>query len=81
MSLKPKPTKLEDLRFTITQDMENDFIEMIMIRQILKENKNLTKKERKLLEKELKELTALFVLDFRKNNVEQRKQYNDILNS
>ncbi len=81
MSLKPKPTKLEDLRFTITQDMENAFIEMIMIRQILKENKNLTKKERKLLEKELKELTALFVLDFRKNNVEQRKQYNDILNS
>lgn len=81
MSLKPKPTKLEDLRFTITQDMENAFIEMIMIRQILKENKKLTKKERKLLEKELKELTALFVLDFRKNNVEQRKQYNDILNS
>ncbi len=72
--------RLEDLRFTMTQDMENTFIEMIIIRQMLKENK-LSKKERKLFEKELKELTTLFVLDFRRNNVEQRKMYNDILNS
>ena len=72
--------RLEDLRFTMTQDMENTFIEMIIIRQMLKENK-LSKKERKVFEKELKELTTLFVLDFRRNNVEQRKMYNDILNS
>ena len=73
--------QLKDLRFKITQDMENTFIEMIIIRQILKENKKLKKKERQLLEKELKELKALFVLDFRENNKEQRKIYNDIMNS
>ena len=73
--------QLKDLRFKITQDMENTFIEMIIIRQILKENKKFKKKERQLLEKELKELNALFVLDFRENNKEQRKIYNDIMNS
>ena len=34
----------------------------------------------KLVEKELKELTDLFVLEFRKNNVEERKLYNDLMN-
>lgn len=70
----------KELRFNMTPDMENAFIEMIIIRQMLKGNK-LSKKEKKLFEKELKELTTLFVLDFRKNNVEQRKQFNDMLNS
>ncbi len=60
--------------------MENTFIEMIIIRQMLKESK-LKKEERQLLEKELKELSALFVLEFRENNKEQRKIYNDIMNS
>ena len=72
--------KLEDLRFKMTQEMENTFIEMIIIRQMLKDSK-LKKKERQLLEKELKELSALFVLEFRENNKEQRKIYNDIMNS
>lgn len=72
-------TKLRDLRFNLTEDMNNMFIEIIIIRQMLKENK-LNKKQKKLFEKELKELTALFVLEFRKNNVEERKKYNELIN-
>ncbi len=71
--------KLEDLRFNITEDMNNMIIEIIVIRQLLKEGK-VAKKDRKLVEKELKELTDLFVLEFRKNNIEERKLYNDLMN-
>ena len=72
--------KLEDLRFNITEDMNNMIIEIIVIRQLLKEGK-VAKKDKKLVEKELKELTTLFVLEFKKNNVENTKIYNDIMNS
>lgn len=71
--------QLQDLRFNITEDMNNMIIEIITIRQLLKENK-VNNKDRKLVEKELKELTELFVLEFRKNNVEQRKIYNELMN-
>lgn len=71
--------ELKDLRFKITEDMNNMFIEIITIRQILKENK-ISKKDKKLLEKELKELTELFVLEFKKNNNEERKLYNELMN-
>ena len=66
---------INDLRFTITEDM----IEIITIRQMLKEN-NLNKKDKGLFEKELKELTTLFILEFRKHNVEERKKYNELMN-
>lgn len=46
---------------------------------MLKENK-LSNKDRKLLEKELTELTTLFVMEFKKNNVEERKLYNELIN-
>lgn len=74
-----KITKLNDLRFNITEDMNNMFIEVVMLRQMLKENK-LSKKDKKLFEKELKELTTLFVMEFRKNNTEQIKTYNELVN-
>lgn len=70
---------INDLRFNITPDMSNMFIEIITLRQMLKEN-NLNKKEKAIFEKELKELTTLFILEFRKNNVEQRKKYNELMN-
>ena len=74
-----KITKLNDLRFNITEDMNNMFIEVVMLRQMLIENK-LSNKDRKLLEKELTELTTLFVMEFKKNNVEERKLYNELIN-
>ena len=72
-------TKINDLRFNITEDMNNMFIEVVMLRQMLKENK-LSNKDRKLLEKELKELTTLFVMEFKKNNVKERELYNELIN-
>ena len=67
---------INDLRFTITEDMSNMFIEIITIRQMLRENK-LNKKDKALFEKEL---TTLFILEFRKHNVEERKKYNELMN-
>ncbi len=71
--------KLSELRFNISEDMNNMIIEIVILRQMLKENK-LSKKEKTLFEKELKELTTLFAIEFRKNNVEQRKKYNELMN-
>lgn len=71
--------KLSELRFNISEDMNNMIIEIVILRQMLKENK-LSKKEKTLFEKELKELTILFAIEFRKNNVEQRKKYNELMN-
>ena len=59
--------------------MSNRFIEIITIRQMLKEN-DLNEKQRKLFEKELNELTTLFILEFRENNIEERKKYNELIN-
>ena len=70
---------INDLRFAITEDMSNMFIEIITIRQMLKENM-LSKKDKALFEEELKELTTLFILEFRKHNVEERKKYNELMN-
>ena len=71
--------KLREIRFNIREDMNNMIIEIVILRQMLKENK-LSKKEKTLFEKELKELTTLFTIEFRKNNVEQRKKYNELMN-
>ncbi|MBR1377069.1 MAG: hypothetical protein IJ565_04585 [Bacilli bacterium] len=70
--------KFEDLRFNITEDMNNMIIEIIILRQLLRENK-VKKKDIKVVEKEIKVLTDLFVSEFRKNNVEERKLYNDLM--
>ncbi len=70
---------LEDLRFNLTEDMNNMFIEIIIARQIL-ENDNLTFKEQLTLKKRIDKLTKTFVSEFKKNNVEQRKIYNELMN-
>lgn len=72
-------SEFDDLRFNISNEMHNMFVEILTIKQILKENK-LSKKDKELFEKELKELTTLFVMEFRKNNTEQIKNYNELVN-
>lgn len=69
----------KNLRFNITEDMNNTFIELLLTKQML-ENKKLKKKDRQLLEEHLNSLKTQFVLDFRKNNVKERKIYNDLMN-
>lgn len=72
-------TDLTNLRFNITTDMNNMFIELIISRQML-ENDNLTLKEQLALKNHIDKLTKSFVSEFRKNNVEERKKYNELMN-
>ena len=70
--------KLEDLRFVLTDEMNKIFIEVLIIKQRLDED--ITLKEQMVLEKELKILTSKFIKEFRKNNVEQIKEYKELVN-
>ena len=69
---------LTNLRFNITEEMNNMFIELILSKQML-ENDNLSLKEQLALKKHIDKLTNTFVKEFRKNNVEQKK-YNELMN-
>lgn len=70
--------KLEELRFVLTDEMNKMFIEVLIIKQRLEED--ITLKEQMALEKELKFLTSKFIKEFRKNNVEQIKEYKELVN-
>ena len=70
--------KLEDLRFVLTDEMNKMFIEILIIKQRLEED--ITLKEQMALQKELKILTNKFIKEFRKNNVNQIKEYNELVN-
>ena len=72
--------EMKDLRFNLTKNMNNTMIQMLIVNQMLKENKKLSKKDKKLLEKHKNELLELFRIEFRKNNVEQIKKYNELMN-
>ena len=68
-----------NLRFHLTEEMNNMMIELLVAEQMMKENK-LTKKERKLLESHKAELLEDFRKEFQRNNVEQIKKYNELMN-
>ena len=70
--------KLEELRFVLTDEMNKMFIEVLIIKQRIEED--ITLKEQIVLEKELKILTSKFIKEFRKNNVEQIKEYKELVN-
>ena len=72
--------KMEDLRFNLTEDMNNMMIEMLITQQMLKEIKNLSKRHRKLLENHKLEVMEQFKKEFQKHNVEQIKRYNELMN-
>ena len=69
----------KNLRFHLTEEMNNMMIELLVTEQMMKENK-LTKKERKLLENHKSELLEDFRKEFQRNNVEQIKKYNELIN-
>lgn len=69
----------KNLRFHLTEEMNNMMIELLVTEQMMKENK-LTKKERKLLENHKAELLEDFRKEFQKHNVEQIKKYNELMN-
>ena len=69
--------KLEDLRFVLTDELNNMMLEILIIKQRLEED--ITLKEQMTLQKELKILTSEFIKEFRKNNVEQIDEYKKIV--
>ncbi len=69
---------LEELRFVLTDKMNEIFIKILIIKQRLEEE--ITLKEQMLLKKEFHILTNRFIKEFKKNNVEQIKDYNEIIN-
>ena len=72
--------EMEDLRFNLTEEMNNMMIEMLITQQMLKEVKNLSKRHRKLLENHKLEVMEEFKKEFQKHNVEQIKKYNELMN-
>ena len=70
--------KWKDLRFNLTENMNEMMIEMLITRQMIKENK-LSKKDKKLLQDYLNELLEIFRLEFQKNNQEQIKMYYELM--
>lgn len=75
---------ITDLRFNLSEDMNNMFIELIITKQILedslKEDSKLTDEERGALYNYFEELKDNFIKDFKKNNKDQIKKYNKLMN-
>ena len=73
-----KITNINDLRFNLTNNMRDLIIEIIIINQMLKEN-NLNDKERVALDNQRTKLLNLFKTEFQKHNIDEIKQYIEIL--
>ena len=71
--------KLSDLRFCLTEEMNNLMIEMLITQQMLKDS-SFDKEDKILLENHKQELMEQFKIEFQKNNTEQIKRYNELIN-
>ena len=71
--------KLSDLRFCLTEEMNNLMIEMLITQQMLKDS-SFDKEDKILLENHKQELMEQFKIEFQKNNREQIKRYNELIN-
>ena len=67
-----------NLGFNLTENMNSMMIDILILNQMLKESK-LSKRERELVENQKEELLILFKIEFQKNNVEQIKKYNELM--
>lgn len=71
---------LKDLQFTITENMKDTSIEMLTIRQMLDECE-LSKKDRKLLEKHFEKLKQQFAKELQEQNPVQTQIVRTYLSS
>ena len=75
---------INNLRFNLSEDMNNMFIELIITKQLLedslKEDSKMTDEERGALYNYFEELKDNFIKDFKKNNKDQIKKYNELMN-
>ena len=70
-----KNNELKELRFNLTQEMTNNFIEILVIEQMIKEKKYKNNFELKLMIEYKNHLIQQYIKDFRLNNKEQIKKY------
>lgn len=70
---------MDDINFNLANDMIDILQDTIKVKERL-ENENLNQDEREKLEKQFIELRKQFVKEFRKNNVEEIKKYNEVMN-
>ena len=75
-----KNYELKELRFNLTNKMTNNFIEILVIEQMIKEKKYKNDFELKLMIEYKNHLTQEYIKDFRLNNKKQIKQYNELMN-
>ena len=70
---------MDDINFNLTNDMIDILQDTIKVKERF-ENENFNQDEREKLEKQFIELRKQFVKEFRKNNVEEIKKYNEVMN-
>ena len=75
---------INELRFCLTEEMNNTFIELIITKQLLEESMaedtKITDEERGALYHHYTKLNDTFIRELRKNNKEQIKKYNELMN-
>lgn len=71
--------KIQDLRFNLTEDMNNMMIELLITQQMLKDDE-IDKEDKILLENHKQELMREFTQEFKKNNKKEIRQYNELMN-
>lgn len=74
-----KNNKFLDLKFCLTEEMNNMMIEMLITQQMLRDS-SFDKEDKILLENHKQELMEQFKIAFQKNNREQIKRYNELIN-
>ena len=68
------------IRFNLTHQMQNNFIEILVIEQMIREKNYKNDFELKLMIEYKNHLTQQYIKDFRLNNKKQIKQYTEIVN-
>lgn len=78
MMKNTKNNKFLDLKFCLTEEMNNIMIEMLITQQMLRDS-SFDKEDKILLENHKQELMEQFKIEFQKNNTEQIKRYNELI--
>ena len=77
---KTMKNELKNIWFNITHQMNNNFIEILVIEQMIKEKKYKNDFELKLMIEYKNHLTQEYIRDFRSKNKKQIKEYTEIMN-
>ena len=71
--------KLTDIRFNINEELTNTLLELLLIKQMLKEQE-LSQKDLQLLTEHYQELKIKFIRLFKENNKKEIELYKKLIN-